>query len=305
MGDIKIIDFGLSNLFAPWNHLKTFCGNYFPAPELLQAKAYTGPEVDIWSFGIVLYVLVCGKVPFDDRSMPALHAKIKKGIVDYPNWLSPEFKSLISRMLLKDPKQRASLQEIMNHPWMIKGFGSPPENYLPAREPLQLPLDPAVIQAMTGPDFGPPELIQAQLTEAIESQAYLRAVRLAIHERENQGPNRDPEKKRGFGFNFYKRRNSTTSQDTLTAPSSEDLRLGSDPIKAFYPLISVYYLVREKQERGRLATNPGATSLYEQAKLYFRYQRSQRTSLPHWSQRLCPSLLMGDISWLSNHRRHS
>lgn len=89
-GDIKIIDFGLSNLFAPQSYLKTFCGSlYFAAPELLQAKAYTGPEVDVWSFGIVLYVLVCGKVPFDDQSMPALHAKIKKGIVDYPNWLSP------------------------------------------------------------------------------------------------------------------------------------------------------------------------------------------------------------------------
>lgn len=88
-GDIKIIDFGLSNLFAPKGHLKTFCGSlYFAAPELLQARAYTGPEVDVWSFGIVLYVLVCGKVPFDDQSMPALHAKIKKGVVDYPSWLS-------------------------------------------------------------------------------------------------------------------------------------------------------------------------------------------------------------------------
>lgn len=88
-GDIKIIDFGLSNLFSPRSHLKTFCGSlYFAAPELLQAKQYIGPEVDVWSFGIVLYVLVCGKVPFDDQSMPALHAKIKRGVVDYPQWLS-------------------------------------------------------------------------------------------------------------------------------------------------------------------------------------------------------------------------
>ena len=88
-GNIKIIDFGLSNLFDPENHLSTFCGSlYFAAPELLNAKVYTGPEVDVWSFGVVLYVLVCGKVPFDDQSMPALHAKIKRGLFDSPMWLS-------------------------------------------------------------------------------------------------------------------------------------------------------------------------------------------------------------------------
>jgi serine/threonine protein kinase len=88
-GNIKIIDFGLSNLYDPLGNLSTFCGSlYFAAPELLNAKVYTGPEVDVWSFGVVLYVLVCGKVPFDDQSMPALHAKIKRGLVEYPVWLS-------------------------------------------------------------------------------------------------------------------------------------------------------------------------------------------------------------------------
>lgn len=88
-GNIKIIDFGLSNLYDPIKNLSTFCGSlYFAAPELLNAKVYTGPEVDVWSFGVVLYVLVCGKVPFDDQSMPALHAKIKRGLVEYPVWLS-------------------------------------------------------------------------------------------------------------------------------------------------------------------------------------------------------------------------
>jgi serine/threonine protein kinase len=88
-GNIKIIDFGLSNLYDPIGHLSTFCGSlYFAAPELLNAKVYTGPEVDVWSFGVVLYVLVCGKVPFDDQSMPALHAKIKRGLVEYPVWLT-------------------------------------------------------------------------------------------------------------------------------------------------------------------------------------------------------------------------
>lgn len=143
---------------------------------------------------------------------------------------------------------------------MVKGFSSPPENHLPVREPLQLPLDSEVIHAMTGFDFGAPELIHHQLTEVLQSEEYQRAVRLAARERESQVP-KDAEKKRGFGFDFYKRRGSANSRDTLTTPSTEGLQLGSDPTNAYHPLISVYYLVREKQDRDRRAANPGATSM--------------------------------------------
>ncbi|CAK3961712.1 kinase kin1 [Lecanosticta acicola] len=258
-GDIKIIDFGLSNLFSPRNHLKTFCGSlYFAAPELLQARQYTGPEVDVWSFGIVLYVLVCGKVPFDDQSMPQLHAKIKKGVVEYPPWLTPECRGLIARMLTTNPQDRATLQEIMNHPWMTKGFSGPPDNYLPVRKPVQLPLDQSVIEKMTGFDFGDAETITGQLMKVIESEDYQRAVRLQEKQKYQQPPETDT--KRGV-FNFYKRRSSTTSRDTLNTPSSEALQLGSDPVNAFHPLISIYYLAIEKQEREAREKNPGALSL--------------------------------------------
>ncbi|CRK20969.1 hypothetical protein BN1708_003335 [Verticillium longisporum] len=183
-GDIKIIDFGLSNLFAPRGHLKTFCGSlYFAAPELLQARAYTGPEVDVWSFGIVLYVLVCGKVPFDDQK-------------------------------------------------------------------------PEVITAMTGFNFGSPDNIKAQLTRTIESEEYQRAVRTYQREKDLPQPTRDVEKRRGFGFDFYKRRNSGTSRDTLTAPSSEGLQLGSDPLNAFSPLISIYYLKEGKDKESTKDHSP-------------------------------------------------
>ncbi|PTB76631.1 protein kinase [Trichoderma longibrachiatum ATCC 18648] len=274
-GDIKIIDFGLSNLFSPRGHLKTFCGSlYFAAPELLQARAYTGPEVDVWSFGIVLYVLVCGKVPFDDQSMPALHAKIKKGLVDYPSWLSTECKHLMSRMLVTDPKQRATMQEVMNHPWMVKGFSGPPDNYLPVREPLTSDLDPEVIHAMQGFNFGSPDTIRAQLLKVIESEEYQQAVKAYQREKEQPQPIKDGEKKRGFGFDFYKRRNSN-SRDTLSGPSSEALQIGIDPLNAFNPLVSIYYLVKEKQDREHAEMNPPPTTSRDKEKEKEKEQRER------------------------------
>ncbi|UZJ57009.1 hypothetical protein CBS101457_006329 [Exobasidium rhododendri] len=177
-GNIKIIDFGLSNLFSPHSNLSTFCGSlYFAAPELLNAKAYIGPEVDVWSFGIVLYVLVCGKVPFDDQSMPALHAKIKKGQVEYPAWLSGECKHILSRMLVTNPQQRATLPEILAHPWMVKGYDGAPNAHLAARQPLRpQTLDPEVVKGMTGFEFGTPEDIESRLLEVLTGDAYQNAL---------------------------------------------------------------------------------------------------------------------------------
>lgn len=175
-------------------------------------------------------------------------------------WLTdfPECKNLISRMLVTDPKQRATLQEIMNHPWTTKGFNTPPENYLPHREPIQLPLDPEIVEKMTGFDFGPADFITRELTKVINSEDYESAVRL--NAREQSAHTAGNEKKRGV-FDFYKRRSSITSKETLQNPSAEAVQLGSDPVNAFSPLISIYYLAREKQERERIEANPGALTM--------------------------------------------
>ena len=161
-------------------------------------------------------------------------------------------------MLQTDPSQRMTLSEIMTHPWLTKGFNSPPENYLPHREPLQLPLDQEVIEKMTGFDFGTSEYISSQLINVIQSDEYQRAIRLAARKNTAQTP--DPEKKRGM-FDFYKRRTSISSREQLSASSSEDIQRGLDPINAFSPLISVYYLVREKRDRERAEANPGALAI--------------------------------------------
>lgn len=162
-------------------------------------------------------------------------------------------------MLVTDPKQRASLAEIMSHPWMNKGFSAPPENYLPHREPLQLPLDPEVIEKMTGFDFGSPDHITAQLTKVLESEEYQHALRLNFREQQ-QPVSTHAERKRGV-FDFYKRRNSAASRDTLSAPSAEAVQLGNDPLNAYSPLISTYHLVKEKLDRERSETRPGALGI--------------------------------------------
>src|SRR5271170_805444 len=161
-------------------------------------------------------------------------------------------------MLVVDPKERASLQEIMNHPWMVKGFNAPPENYLPQREPLQLPLDPEVIEKMQGFDFGSTAYITEKLTKILESEDYQNAVRRTTRDDSSHTLGSSNDRKRGV-FDFYKRRNST-SREGLTAPSSEFVR-GYDPLNAYSPLISIYFLAREKRDRERMETSLGGISL--------------------------------------------
>ncbi|EMR09550.1 hypothetical protein PNEG_02136 [Pneumocystis murina B123] len=251
-GDIKMIDFGLSNLYSPHSQLSTFCGSlYFAAPELLNAKAYTGPEIDIWSFGVVLYVLVCGKVPFDDQNMPALHAKIKRGHVEYPSWLTIECKQLLSRMLVTSPSQRATLSEILNHPWMTRGYDCPPNNYLPPRFPITFPLDMEIIRRMTGFEFGNEQTILAKLTNILESEGYRKLVKAYYSQpQDTHVLSLLMDKKKNF-FDFYKRKISSSPSSSSFTPDVNQHPPKTKPIyiDAYHPLISIYYLVKEKIER--------------------------------------------------------
>ncbi|KAJ3324965.1 serine/threonine-protein kinase KIN2 [Boothiomyces sp. JEL0866] len=167
-GYIQLIDFGLANLYSKDKLLSTFCGSlYFAAPELLSARKYVGPEVDIWSLGVILYVLTCGKVPFDDSNLPELHSKIKAGIFDLPNHLSSELKHLISRMLVVNPAERATLGEIIHHPWLSNIQVS---NFMPFREPLAPPFNMDAIERMKGFDLGSNDAILQRLKAASTKQ---------------------------------------------------------------------------------------------------------------------------------------
>mmetsp|Transcript_3353 Transcript_3353/g.10476 ORF Transcript_3353/g.10476 Transcript_3353/m.10476 type:complete len:511 (+) Transcript_3353:3016-4548(+) len=116
--NVKIADFGLSNMMTDGHFLRTSCGSpNYAAPEVISGRLYAGPEVDVWSCGVILYALLCGSLPFDDENIPNLFKKIKGGIYMLPSHLSPGARDLIPRMLLVDPMKRITVPEIRQHPW--------------------------------------------------------------------------------------------------------------------------------------------------------------------------------------------
>ncbi|CCF56836.1 hypothetical protein KAFR_0B05410 [Kazachstania africana CBS 2517] len=115
---IKLIDFGLGCFYDQNSTLNDYCGSlYYAAPEVLKRDYYIGPEVDIWSFGVVLYIMVTGKLPFKGRSKGRLMKHILSGQVKFPNFLSMDVISLLSRILEIDLSFRFSLSDIIKHQW--------------------------------------------------------------------------------------------------------------------------------------------------------------------------------------------
>lgn len=118
---VKIADFGLSNMMLDGEFLRTSCGSpNYAAPEVISGKLYAGPEVDIWSCGVILYALLCGTLPFDDEHVPTLFRKIKSGIFPIPEYLNKQVVSLLCQMLQVDPLKRATVEEIKKHEWFQK-----------------------------------------------------------------------------------------------------------------------------------------------------------------------------------------
>ncbi|KAG5076557.1 hypothetical protein JHK82_055252 [Glycine max] len=137
---VKATDFGLSVFFKEGETFKDIVGSaYYIAPEVLKRKY--GPEVDIWSVGVMLYILLSGVPPFWAESEHGIFNAILRGHVDFTSdpWpsLSSAAKDLVRKMLTTDPKQRLTAQEVLNHPW-IKEDGEAPDK----------PLDNAVLNRL-------------------------------------------------------------------------------------------------------------------------------------------------------------
>ena len=173
---IKIIDFGLSNLYYTnisnikinkninveecGDLLETPCGSpgYAP-PEMVMGNSYNGLLTDIWSSGIILYVMLCGSFPFDDDSEQILYSKIVKGKFKFPKeiTLSNEVKNLVKKILVVNPNYRANIEDIKNDPWFKKDYKPTYGLFLPIHE---IPIDDLIIKEMEKNGFKRDEIIK-------------------------------------------------------------------------------------------------------------------------------------------------
>ncbi|XP_038616154.1 serine/threonine-protein kinase SIK1 [Tachyglossus aculeatus] len=133
--NIKLADFGFGNFYKSGEPLSTWCGSPpYAAPEVFEGKEYEGPLLDVWSLGVVLYVLVCGSLPFDGPNLPTLRQRVLEGRFRIPFFMSQDCESLIRRMLVVEPAKRITVAQIKQHRWMQTGPA--PQPPLPPPSPL-------------------------------------------------------------------------------------------------------------------------------------------------------------------------
>ncbi|XP_045066228.1 MAP/microtubule affinity-regulating kinase 3-like isoform X3 [Coregonus clupeaformis] len=134
--NIKIADFGFSNEFTMGSKLDTFCGSPpYAAPELFQGKKYDGPEVDVWSLGVILYTLVSGSLPFDGQNLKELRERVLRGKYRIPFYMSTDCENLLKRFLVLNPSKRGTLEQIMKDRWINAGLEE--DELKPFMEPEQ------------------------------------------------------------------------------------------------------------------------------------------------------------------------
>ncbi|KDP21108.1 hypothetical protein JCGZ_21579 [Jatropha curcas] len=126
-GDLKISDFGLSALFDQSRKqdglLHTTCGTpAYVAPEIINKGGYDGSKADIWSCGVVLFVLLAGYLPFNHPNLMEMYKKIVRAEFKFPSWVQPEARKLLSMILDPSPNSRITIAKIMSNAWFMKGY---------------------------------------------------------------------------------------------------------------------------------------------------------------------------------------
>ena len=120
---LKISDFGFARRFTDTQKLQTYCGSYaYAAPEIIVGEPYLGRMADIWSIGVILYAMVCGKLPFKDKDAKTLLSDVASKL-HFPSRIDDKCKDLIKGILKYNPQDRLTLEEIKSHPWMSRTAG--------------------------------------------------------------------------------------------------------------------------------------------------------------------------------------
>ncbi|XP_063623470.1 SNF-related serine/threonine-protein kinase [Cydia splendana] len=170
LGVVKLTDFGFSNKFCPGQKLETSCGSLaYSAPEILLGDSYDAPAVDVWSLGVILYMLVCGQAPFQEANDSETLTMIMDCKYTIPPHISTGCKKLIGRMLVREPEKRATLAEISADPWVTGGESAPShecDTPLVAREQLSEEDRATIMQRMVS------VATKEQILEALEKNEY-------------------------------------------------------------------------------------------------------------------------------------
>ena len=156
---LKIIDFGLGNIYKHNQLLKTACGSpcYAP-PEMIKEESYDGAKSDIWSSGIILYLMLCGKLPFYHEQNEIMYEKILSGKFEHPSHLSENAKDLLDKIIEVDPKKRLNFEEIKSHPWFnIINKNELMHKGIDTNEDI-IPIDEEIVQDMEKLGFNKMEL---------------------------------------------------------------------------------------------------------------------------------------------------
>ncbi|XP_025905549.1 MAP/microtubule affinity-regulating kinase 4-like [Nothoprocta perdicaria] len=164
--NIKIADFGFSNEFTLGSKLDTFCGSPpYAAPELFQGKKYDGPEVDIWSLGVILYTLVSGSLPFDGHNLKELRERVLRGKYRVPFYMSTDCENILRRFLVLNPAKRCTLEQIMKDKWINIGYEG--DELKPYKEPEEDFGDAKRIEVMVGMGYS-----REEIKESLSNQKY-------------------------------------------------------------------------------------------------------------------------------------
>ncbi|XP_059541231.1 MAP/microtubule affinity-regulating kinase 3 isoform X3 [Myotis daubentonii] len=164
--NIKIADFGFSNEFTVGSKLDTFCGSPpYAAPELFQGKKYDGPEVDVWSLGVILYTLVSGSLPFDGQNLKELRERVLRGKYRIPFYMSTDCENLLKRFLVLNPVKRGTLEQIMKDRWINAGHEE--DELKPFVEPELDISDQKRIDIMVGMGYS-----QEEIQESLSKMKY-------------------------------------------------------------------------------------------------------------------------------------